>query len=90
MTKAIHLLRVSENKRNATKPRKSAPVREYPPGYFTEPVRAWTQMRFESQIEIDPKTKRFISEFHQAERTRANSGFARVPLGLPGALAFQD
>jgi hypothetical protein len=58
----------------------------YPDGYFLEPVRAWKQLQFVSQIKIDPRTRRFASEF---ARGRPNSAFDRHPLGLPGAVEFE-
>ena len=52
----------------------------YPEGFFTEPVRAWKQLQFVSQILVDPRTKRYVTD---ATLTRLNRGFDRHPLGLP-------
>ena len=43
------------------------PPKTYPPGYFSAPVRAWKSMRFESRLAIDPKTKRYASDYALAQ-----------------------
>lgn len=35
-------------RRMVSRTRRPAPSRQWPPGYFSEPVRAWTQMQFSS------------------------------------------
>jgi hypothetical protein len=68
---------------------KLAPTVVYPDGYFTEPVRAWTQLQFVSQIQIDPRTRRYASEFQMALSSRQRGGFDSQPLNLPGARPHQ-
>lgn len=58
--------------------RKTLPAKVYPPGFFSEPVRAWRSMRFESQIHIDPKTKRFETDYARKNRIRESSGWSLV------------
>ena len=66
--------------------RKPLPARTFPPGYFTEPVGAWTQMRFESQIVVDPRTKRMETDFARQQRIRLSSGWNTRPMALVGSL----
>lgn len=61
--------------------------RAYAPGYFSEPVRAWTSMRFESQLIVDPKTKRFITDYARAQQIRQSGGWNVNRLNLPGSMA---
>ena len=58
----------------------------YAPGFFMEPVRAWKQLQFVSQLFIDPATRRFASEFQIAKVHRSGRGFDTHPLNLPGAM----
>lgn len=58
----------------------------YPDGFFTDPVRAWKQLAFVSAIQIDPRTKRYATDFQLAQKCRQAGGFDHHPLGLPGAL----
>lgn len=44
----------------AAKAKMGGAVGGYPPGWFTEPVRAWTQMQFVPSIQIDPRNGKII------------------------------
>jgi len=66
--------------------RKPLPARTFPPGYFSEPVGAWTQMRFESQIVVSPKTGRMETDYERQERIRLSSGWNTRPMALVGSL----
>ena len=57
---------------------------KYPAGWFTEPVRAWKQMRFEPQILTDPRTKRLETDFARQERIRKAGGWNTHRMELPG------
>lgn len=46
----------------------SAPV-EYPPGFFTEPVRAWRQLRYDS-AEVADKVREYLHNQANARRGR--------------------
>lgn len=58
--------------------RKAQPAPTFEPGYFTEPVRAWKGMRFESQIHVDPKTKRMETDYARQNRIRESSGWTAI------------
>lgn len=61
-----------EHRRSPPRQRvKTKPDSAYVPGHFLQPVLAWKQMRFKSQIVVDPKTRRFASEFVIARMERA-------------------
>lgn len=62
--------------------------RVYIPGYFSEPVTAGAGFppRFESQIVVDPKTKRFETDFARQQRIRESSGWNTRPMALVGSL----
>ena len=66
--------------------RKPLPAKVYDPGFFSEPVGAWTQMRFESQIVVDPRTKRMETDFARQQRIRLSSGWNTRPMALVGSL----
>ena len=66
--------------------RKPLPAKVYEPGFFSEPVRAWTQMRFESQIVVSPKTGRMETDYERQERIRLSSGWNTRPMALVGSL----
>ena len=66
--------------------RKPAPAVTYPPGFFSEPVRAWKGMRFESQIVVSPKTGRMETDYERQERIRLSSGWNTRPMALVGSL----
>ena len=58
----------------------------YPPGYFTEPVRAWKQMQFVSAMQVDKWGH--LALLARRERTRqmdTGQGWAGGTLALPGA-----
>ena len=59
-------------------PATTTPEVGYEPGYFSEPVRAWAQMRFESQIHVDPRTKRFETDYARQQRIRESSGWTAI------------
>ena len=88
--KQPHHHRQSAVVKNGREALKAKPAKEYRDGFFTEPVRAWSQMQFESQLckQIDTNTKRFKSDFQRAAEHRKSSGFNRHPLGLPGASPY--
>lgn len=54
-------------------------TKTYPPGYFTAPVRAWKGMRFESQIRVDAKTKRMVTDYERQQRIRESGGWGTLP-----------
>lgn len=55
-------------------------------GYFTEPVRAWAQMRFESQIHVSQRTGRMETDYERQQRIRESSGWNTRPMALVGSL----
>ena len=67
---------------------KAKPPTDYKPGFFTAPVRAWKQMRFVSAIRIDPRTKRFETDFARTQRHRANGGWDSHPCLQPGSSQY--
>lgn len=58
--------------------RKPLPAKVYPPGFFSEPVRAWKGMRFESQIHVDPRTGRMETDYARQNRIREASGWTAI------------
>lgn len=79
---ATHLHRNTHAKAGANarkKKRPALPDVAYPPGFFTEPVRAWTQMKF-------------VSRWGSAERAvpkpQRGIGFDLHHLNLPGAVSY--
>lgn len=66
--------------------RKPVPARTFPPGYFSEPVRAWKGMRFESQIHVSPRTGRFETDFERSQRCLNSGGWQARPMALVGSL----
>lgn len=58
----------------------------YPPGYFSEPVRAWKQMRFEPQIVVSRRTGRMETDFERQQRIRQASWWNTLPMVLAGSL----
>lgn len=85
MTKPAHTLPI-----HAPRARKLAalPAREYPPGHFTEPVRAWAQMQFVSRLVpylISPKAGRTPTPAEMDARAASGSGWGGGgALALPG------
>jgi len=69
-----------------TKPKQKPPA-VYPAGFFTEPVRAWTQMRFVPQIRVD-RTGKYETAYSAAMRTRAAGGWDRHPCIQPGSVNY--
>lgn len=67
--------------------RKAKPITLTATGFFTEPVRAWAQMQFVSQIEIDPRTHRFVTDYARSQALRSGGGWNTRPVQLPGSLA---
>lgn len=67
------------------KHRKPLPARAYQAGYFSEPVRAWTSMRFEPQIVVNRRTGRIETDFERAAQIRGTSGWNSIPVQLPGS-----
>lgn len=61
----------------------------YKPGYFTEPVRAWKSMAFQSHpiMAVDKATKRFQTDFARAQALRSGGGFDRNSIWMPGSRA---
>lgn len=43
---------------------------------------------FVSQIRVDPRTKRFETDYARQLRNRQSGGWDSHPLGLPGAKAY--
>ena len=50
----------------------------YEPGFFSQPMRAGFPPRFESQIHVDPKTKRFETDYARQQRIRESSGWTAI------------
>lgn len=65
---------------------KRAAARYFPPGWFSEPVRAWTQMRFTPQIVVSKRTGRFETDYERQDRIRQASGWNTRPMALVGSL----
>jgi hypothetical protein len=51
----------------------------HPAGWFSEPVRAGFPPNFESQLHVDPKTKRFETDYARQQRIRESSGWGTLP-----------
>ena len=66
--------------------RKPLPARTFPPGHFSEPVRAWRVMRFESQIHVSQRTGRMETDYERQQRIRESSGWNTRPMALVGSL----
>ena len=61
----------------------------YPPGYFTEPVRAWKQMQFVSALQADVSER--MAQLARAERSRqraTGSGWGGGTIDLAGTPDF--
>lgn len=59
----------------------------YPPGFFTQPVRAWAQMRFDPH-EVDAAVRRYVRNQANARRGREvalsnGSGWGSGTMDLP-------
>lgn len=89
MSSATHSAKPDVRK-NGREALTATPAKEYPEGFFTEPVRAWAQMQFESKIckQIDKNTKRFKNDFQISAQLRKQSGFNSHSLGIPGENRF--
>lgn len=66
--------------------RKPLPARQFPAGFFSEPVRAWAGMRFESQIHVSQRTGRFETDFERSQRCLNSGGWKVRPMALVGSL----
>lgn len=75
---------MSKTKKNACRPEVV-----YRPGYFTEPVRAWKQLRFESVITVDKWGHMALLAGAERARQRATGkGWGRGTIALPGTPDF--
>ncbi len=65
---------------NTRRADRAAPAPAYAPGCFSESVRAWKSMQFESRIRIDPRTKRMREEtdYERQQRIRESSGWTAI------------
>lgn len=69
---------------------RTAGAKEYPPGYFSEPVRAWASMRFESALVLDPATRQLQLRMQaqataqRAEQQATGKGWGNGTLWMPG------
>ena len=62
---------------------KAGPEVVYPPGYFTEPVRAWRQLRFESAMQVDRWCHLPLLATAERQRQRATGlGWGRGTIAL--------
>lgn len=99
--KAAHLVRPSSGQEKGQKTgavrkvqQPVVPEKVYPPGYFTEPVRAWVSMAFESRWPADKDALgrplvRPVRPTRPAQDVaigQRNTGYDRHSLHLPGAL----
>ena len=78
-----------EATRGRAQARATRPDVVYPPGYFTEPVRAWHQLRFESAMTVDKWGH--MALLAGAERVRQQAtgkGWGRGTIALPGTPDF--
>lgn len=79
---AMHLVRPGARQRKA----QAAPARSsYPPGYFTEPVRAWWPM-WESRMDAPKQGRDMCALAHAARRAAAETGtgWGRGTVLMPG------
>ena len=73
--------------RKAAAAARAAPAVEYPPGWFTEPVRAWAQLKFVSRFTSQDTSRQAAQAQAERERQEAEgAGWAAKPLGLEGAM----
>lgn len=69
--------------------RAARPDVEYPPGFFTEPVRAWRQLQFESSMTVDKwGHMALLAGAERARQRETGVGWGRGTIAMPGTPDF--
>lgn len=58
--------------------KRTTPQKTYAAGHFSQPMRDGFPPRFSPQIVVDPKTKRFETDYARQQRIRESSGWTAI------------